>query len=52
MTYLTRPAQQGAPPAGDLEVAQVMLQEFDSCPNPTNWSKPLNLHQINPLTWS
>lgn len=49
---LTCPAQKGAPATGDVEVPQVMLYAMNLYPDPTNSSLPLNLYQLNPLTWS
>lgn len=49
---ITCPGQQGAPPTGDVWVPQVMLYAFDLFPDPTNASRPLNLYELNPLTWA
>eukprot|EP01084_Bolivina_argentea_P033269 61560_1 len=48
---LVCPAQPNSPPTGDVEVPQIMLYAFPNAPDPTNDSKPLNLYQMNPLTW-
>jgi len=45
------PGQRGAPSTGDVPVAVSQLYGFPMKPDPTNASRPLNLYELNPLSW-
>lgn len=49
---LTCPAQKGAPATGDVPVPVSQLYGFPMKPDPTNASRPLNLYELNPLSWA
>eukprot|EP01084_Bolivina_argentea_P173246 300068_1 len=49
--HLECPAQEGAPPNGDVPVAQIVLYGVDLNPDPTSVRRPLFIYKENPVIW-